>query len=97
MSGKDEDRGLMYLAEQVDRMEADLPDQIARAVEIAMRRVLQDEDLRRQFWAAGYKEMSGHAGTAATQWVGRRILSAIGGALLAFGLYLGFKFGGWGK
>lgn len=73
------------------------PTDIADAVETAMRNVLTDPDVRRDFWRAGYEEMSQHAARGATQWVGRRIVSAIGGALLAAGIWLGFKFGGWGR
>lgn len=64
---------------------------------MALRRVLTDPEVRRQFWRTGYEEMSAHATTGAAQWVGKRIVSSIGGALLAAGIYLGFKFGGWGK
>lgn len=72
-------------------------ERMARAMEMALRRVLTDAEVRRDFWRAGYEEMSKHATTGAAQWVGRRIVSSIGGALLAAGIYLGFKFGGWGK
>jgi hypothetical protein len=72
-------------------------ERMARAMEMALRRVLTDEDVRRDFWRAGYEEMSKHATTGAAQWVGRRIVSSIGGALLAAGIWIGFKFGGWGK
>lgn len=75
----------------------DLPNQIANAVETALRRVLSDPEVRRQFWRAGYDEMSEHATGDATKWVGRRLISAIGGALLAAGIWIGFRFGGWGK
>jgi uncharacterized protein YaaW (UPF0174 family) len=82
---------------RVHAPEHELTDQLAVAVEKALRRVLADEQLRRDFWKAGYQEMSQHATSGAVQWVGRRILSAIGGALLALGIWVGFKFGGWGK
>lgn len=72
-------------------------ERMARAMEMALRRVLTDPEVRRQFWRTGYEEMSAHASTSAAQWVGKRIVSSIGGALLAAGIYLGFKFGGWGK
>ena len=75
----------------------ELTDQLAVAVEKALRRVLTDENVRREFWKAGYEEMSRHATSGAAQWVGRRIVSSIGGALLAAGIWVGFKFGGWGK
>ena len=71
--------------------------QIADAVESAMRRVLSDPEIRQQFWRAGYEELSQHASRGAASWVGKRMISSIGGALLAAGIYLGFKFGGWGK
>jgi capsular polysaccharide biosynthesis protein len=54
-----------------------VPDMIAVSVERAMRRVLNDEELRRQFWAAGYRELEQHAGTNAAQWIGRRIINIV--------------------
>lgn len=71
-------------------------EKMAEAMEIAMRKVLSDPEVRADYWKAGWEELSKHATDAGTQWVGRRIVSAIGGALLAFSLWLGFKFGGWG-
>lgn len=72
-------------------------DDIAHAQEKAMRAVLADPEVRRDFWQAGYEEFVKHASKNAASWVGKRIISSIGGALLAAGIYLGFKFGGWGK
>lgn len=66
-------------------------------VEAGIRRVLDDDELVRRFWHRGYEELSNHVGNGATRWVGARLLSMIGGALIAAGLWLGFKFGGWGQ
>jgi hypothetical protein len=55
----------------------DLADLIAAGVEVALRRVISDPEVRRQFWAAGYEELETHASRNATQWIGRRILTWI--------------------
>jgi hypothetical protein len=47
-----------------------------RSFELAIRRVLDDDDLVRSFWQRGYKELADHAGNGASQWIGRRILTA---------------------
>ena len=53
-----------------------LPEMIAASVERALRRVLSDPELRRQFWEAGYRELTEHAGNNASQWVGKRLLTS---------------------
>lgn len=67
------------------------------AFEEAFKRVLTNEQLRKTFWKAGYDELLEHTTSGAARWTGRKILSAIGGAVIAFGLWLGFNYGGWGK
>ena len=52
-----------------------LPEMIGGSVERALRRVLSDQELARQFWARGYEELSNHAGNGASQWIGRRLLT----------------------
>jgi hypothetical protein len=54
-----------------------LPDMLATSVERAMRRVLADEQIRREFWAAGYRELEAHAGTNVAQWIGRRLMNIL--------------------
>lgn len=53
------------------------PDTHAQAFEVALRRVLADDDLVKGFWHRGYQELTNHAGNGASQWVGRRILTAL--------------------
>lgn len=61
-------------------------EEIATAVEIAMRRVLEDDELRKRFWAAGYAELSNHASNGASQWIGKRLLVALVWAGVGAGL-----------
>lgn len=63
-----------------------LPDMIAGGVERAIRRVLNDPETARQFWASGYEELSKHASNNASQWVGRRLLTALIIAMTTAGL-----------
>jgi hypothetical protein len=58
-----------------------MPDMIAASVERALRRVLSDQTLRKQFWEAGYNELSNHAGNNASQWIGKRLLTSAAIAL----------------
>ncbi len=62
-----------------------LPEMIAGSVERAIRRALADPEMSRQFWAAGYEELSRHAGNNASQWVGKRLLTALIVALTTAG------------
>ena len=84
--------GLMY-----SELHAQLDKRIAGAVEQAMRNVLADEEVRKAFWKGGYDELSKHTRETTTQWVGRRMVSALSAAFLAAALYVGVRFGGWGK
>lgn len=54
-----------------------LPEMIASSVERAIRRVLADPEMARQFWESGYEELAKHAGNNASQWVGRRLLTTL--------------------
>jgi cytochrome c-type biogenesis protein CcmH/NrfG len=53
---------------------------------MALRRILQDEELVKGFWHRGYQELTEHAGAGASQWVGRRILTAIVVAAVTAGI-----------
>lgn len=59
---------------------------VSDGVELGFKRLLEDEDLMKKFWAAGYKELTDHAGSGASQWIGRRILTALASALLVVAL-----------
>ena len=54
-----------------------IPDALSEAVERALRRVLDDEQRQKAFWAAGYQEFEKHAGTNVAQWIGRRVINII--------------------
>jgi len=69
-------------------------DEIEQAVETALRRVLADKELRAQFWKDGYIEFVSHAGNNASQWFGKRILTAIIAAIVTTGLIWLVKIGG---
>jgi len=53
-----------------------MPAMIASSVELALRRVLSDSELRRKFWESGYQELSAHASNNASQWIGKRLLTS---------------------
>ena len=61
-------------------------DTIARGIEQGLRAVLNDRGLVESFWERGYSELTKHAGNNASQWVGRRILISIIGALTVAGI-----------
>lgn len=60
-----------------------IPEALSRAVEQGLRRVLADEAVRKDFWAAGYRELEQHAGSNVAQWVGRRVVNIIVAAAFA--------------
>ena len=54
----------------------DLPSAIKSAIKEALTEVLKDPNISKAFWKQGYEEFTNHAGNSASQWVGRRILTA---------------------
>lgn len=61
----------------VEHSKDELASLLADAVERGLRRVLNDEQLRDEFWRAGYVELEKHAGTNVAQWLGRRLLNIV--------------------
>lgn len=80
-----ERRSTDYLVSQVAALEARIDDMPA-AFEAAFRRVLADDALVKSFWQRGYKELTDHAGNGASQWVGKRILTALIVAVVTAGV-----------
>lgn len=64
------------------------PDQVQSAMAAAIREVLTDEKVTNAFWENGYKQMESHFFDNSSKWIGKRIITSIATALLAFGLYL---------
>jgi hypothetical protein len=60
-----------------------MPDMIATAVERAIRRVMSDQEVRAAFWKGGYEELEKHAGSAAAQWIGKKVIHILLAAALA--------------
>lgn len=87
-----ERRAYDYLADRITHLEGTI-DGLPSAFEEAFRRVLKDEQVLTGFWRRGYDELSEHWQKEASQWIGKRILTSIGAALVAAGLWLLFKFG----
>lgn len=54
-----------------------MSDAIRQGVVEGMRELLRDDEAIAGFWARGYKELTQHTSANASQWVGRRILTAI--------------------
>lgn len=68
-------------------------DDLSRAVETALRRVLSDAQLREEFWEHGYKHLSAHATNGASQWIGKRLLVSLIWAVVGAGIVWLIKLG----
>lgn len=71
-----------------------LPEMIASSVERALRRVMSDSELTHRFWQSGYEELVEQASNNASQWVGRRLLTAFVIAAVTAGIVWLVKTGG---
>lgn len=90
----------------VDRLRHELPDMIATALReqmtasirdailLAAHDVGKDAVLVDSFWKAGSDRLFKYGEERATKWVGARLLTAIGTALIAGGMYLWLKANG---
>ena len=47
---------------------------VAQGVLVAFHTIMQDEKLMSDFWGKGFDQLTQHAGTNASQWIGKRIL-----------------------
>lgn len=43
----------------------------------AVKALASDKEFAKAFWEQGYEQLSNHAGKGASQWVGKRILTAL--------------------
>ena len=59
------------------------PLQMQQAISGAIREVLADPKATKEFWKAGFDELTSHAGNGAAQWVGKRLIAVFLAALLA--------------
>ena len=59
----------------------------------AFKEVLQDEELVASYWHAGFKHFSKHTQEKTTQWIGKQFIVWLGGAALAFGIFIAAKTG----
>lgn len=50
---------------------------ISTGVEEALRRVLSDEAVRKQFWRDGYNELQSHVGSDVSRWIAKRIINFV--------------------
>lgn len=65
-------------------------DEIRRAVAVGVvdgaKQLMADDDVVDKFWQGGYDRLTGHATSASSQWIGKRIMAAAVTALLVWGV-----------
>lgn len=59
---------------------------MAKAVELGMRNLFADPEFRADYWRDGYTHLSQHAGNGASQWLGKRLLTALLWAAVGAGI-----------
>ncbi|MCK8360297.1 hypothetical protein LXA11_17630, partial [Erwinia amylovora] len=65
---------------------ADAPDLMERAVERALRRVIDDPEVQARYWARGYAELEKHAGQNLAHAIGRRVILFVVTAVVGMAL-----------
>lgn len=79
----------------VDRDLTDaIRNEVAAGVVQGLKALADDEDFKQAFWKSGFDELSSHAGNASSQWIGRRILTALIVAITTAGIVWLVKSGG---
>lgn len=66
---------------------------VAEAVTSGMRALLKDDRIVADFWAHGFRHLSETSAEAAAKWIGRRVIIAAAGLVLAAVVFLSAKFG----
>lgn len=75
----------------------EMPKVIADGLASGVRQLLADDELVKKFWKRGFDEITGHSTNGASQWVGKRILTVILGAIFATAIVWSVKTGAWLK
>lgn len=55
-------------------------------IKAAIMDMADDEKFSEAFWKQGFEQLSNHAGNASSQWVGKRILTALIAAVVTVGI-----------
>lgn len=64
----------------------DIASQVKAGVIAGFKEVANDKELMEKFWKGGWEELVTHSANASSQWVGRRILTVMVGAIVTAGL-----------
>jgi len=62
------------------------PPALGEEVAGAVRAILQDKELIREFWETGFTELSRHTRNEASMWIGKRIMTWLVGVLTLAGI-----------
>lgn len=77
---------VMRLQAQVNSLQAELPKALSSAVATGIREVVTDQALMQQFSKTLYDELAGHTVNGTSQWIGKRILTALVVAVVTAGI-----------
>lgn len=70
---------------EIKALKEDLPPLMQAAMAGAIREVLADQEVTSKFWAQGYEQIQEHAVNRGTQWVGKRLMTALITAVVTAG------------
>ena len=59
---------------------------VARGVVEGARRLAEDSDFCERFWRVGFEHLTRHSTNSASQWIGKRILTALVAAVVTAGI-----------
>lgn len=73
------------LRESLETMKSQQPsaDAIGAAVGASIKAIMDDRDRVEKFWATGFQRLAEHGGREASQWIGKRIITALIGTVFA--------------
>lgn len=91
-----EDKQLAYALEHIDRRVDDLKetrltqeeirDAVTHGVVEGIKALAADDEFSEKFWRSGFQKFASHAGDNASQWIGKRILTALVVACVTAGI-----------
>jgi hypothetical protein len=60
----------------VDTLRKSIREDVSKGVQDGIKALANDTDFAELFWKTGFDELTSHASTASSQWLGKRILTS---------------------
>lgn len=74
------------IQDSMQNLRSELQEDVTAGVVAAVKELLRDKQVSEQFWKTGYDSLAEHSANGASQWIGKRILTAFIVAITTAGI-----------